>query len=363
MANPFACSALFVALLALLAGDGHGRPAVSGSGGAVANVTAERPALSASALRPALKEPSVADISYLEPHRAEKMDAWFPPAGTPKPWPAVLLIHGGGWQVGDKADRRELNIAGVLAANGYAVFSVNYLLAQRYRDEQTGRTAYTESWPQNFEDCRTAVRYLRQHAGELGIDPQRIAVMGTSAGAHLAMLLAVHAAQDAAAGDARPAGQGAATGGALYTAQGADGGRTLYTGQSASGSGMLYAGQSEAVSAVINFYGIHDLRRFSPAVTRLLFAGQTPEQTEANLTAASPVSYIGRVAVPPMLVVHGTADKTVDISLSRDLVEDLRRAGDVAELIEVPDAGHSFHLQPAQQDLRVPVLEFLNRYL
>ena len=65
------------------------------------------------------------DIVFLTPEREEKMDAYLPPARFKRPVPAVLLIHGGGWRIGDKADKREKNIGTELAAEGFAVFSIN----------------------------------------------------------------------------------------------------------------------------------------------------------------------------------------------------------------------------------------------
>ncbi|RRJ97089.1 alpha/beta hydrolase [Opitutaceae bacterium TAV4] len=270
-----------------------------------------------------MKAPTISDIACFGEGRSEKMDAWLPPERSQKPVPAVLLIHGGGWEVGDKADPRERNIAGTLAANGYAVFSINYLLAKKTTNPETGKAERTKMWPQCFYDCKSALRYLRANASLYGIDPNRIAVMGGSAGGHLALLVGVTARVN-----------------------------TL-------NQGGLYSAESNEVSCIIDLYGIHDLRQFG----RWMFLGDTPQETERNLTVASPVTYFGTDAIPPVLVIHGSADKTVPVSVSHDLVSRLRAKNCKVEYVEVEGAGHSFHLQPAQMDLRPVVIEFLRRHL
>jgi acetyl esterase/lipase len=277
----------------------------------------------ASPLPPALTRPTIKDIPYLGEDRAEKMDAWLPPDIYERPVPAVLLIHGGGWEVGDKAASRELNIAGTLAANGYAVFSINYLLGSKSTDPQTGKTRRVIAWPQNFYDCKSALRYLRAHASRYGIDPERIAVMGGSAGGHLALLVGATAGADEL------------------------------------NRGGLYTDESNEVVCIVDLYGIHDLRQFGGT----LFRGADAEETERNLDTASPVTYFGQRDMPPVLVIHGNKDTIVPVSVSRDNVSKLRANGHEVEYLEVDGAGHSFDLQPSQADLRPVVLEFLDMHL
>ena len=132
----------------------------------------------------------VSDVSYLGPDRQEKMDVYLPPDSFEGPAPAVLLIHGGGWRVGDKASKRERNFGNTLAANGYTVFSINYELNVGERDPKTGKLVLSHlAWPQNLYDCKSALRYLRLKAQDYGIDPDKIAVMGGSAGGHLSMMV------------------------------------------------------------------------------------------------------------------------------------------------------------------------------
>lgn len=264
-----------------------------------------------------MNQPTRADIPYLGPDRAEKLDAWLPPERFARPCPAVLLIHGGGWRMNDKADQRERNIGGTLSANGFAVFSINYLLNGGDGD-QPGRVA----WPQNFTDCATALRHLRAHAADYGIDPRRIGVMGGSAGGHLAMLL-----------------------GATATAPDMP-------------RGTLHPEQPVDVRCIISFYGIHDVHgRRAP-----VFAGATPAETAANVRRASPCTWFGP-DTPPILVAHGTADTLVPVENARALADLLRHRGVPYWYVEIAGAPHTFHLEPEQMDLRPLVLGFLRRHL
>jgi acetyl esterase/lipase len=269
---------------------------------------------------PKIVDPSIADVAYLGPDRREKLDVYLPPAEFARPVPAVLLIHGGGWGMSHKSADREKNIGTILSAAGYAVFSIDYLL--NTRDPET-KTPTRVVWPQNFFDCKSALRFMRKEAQQFGVDPERIAAMGGSAGGHLSMLLGA-------------------------TAHSAELNR-----------GGLYTDQRNDLRCIINFYGIHDVREKKWAVH---FAGSTPEETAANTTAASPLTHFDH-HTPPILIAHGTADKIVSVEVSHDLVRVLKEKKIEHEYIEVPGAPHTFHLQPKEMDLREPVLAFLKKHL
>ncbi|MBN8525069.1 MAG: alpha/beta hydrolase [Planctomycetes bacterium] len=264
--------------------------------------------------------PTRADIPYLGPDRAEMMDAYLPPERFARPCPAVLLIHGGGWCMNDKANERERNIGATLSANGYAVFSINYLLNSRENDA-AGRPV-SVAWPQNFIDCVSALRHIRAHAAEYGIDPQRIGVMGGSAGGHLAMLV-----------------------GASATVPGMP-------------RGSLHPEQPVDVRCIITFYGIHDVHGRRANV----FAGASEAETAENVRLASPSTWFGP-ATPPILIAHGTADTIVPVENARALTDVLRHRGVPYWYVEISGAPHTFHLEPEQMDLRPLVLSFLARHL
>ncbi|WPJ96134.1 alpha/beta hydrolase [Coraliomargarita algicola] len=269
-----------------------------------------------------IKIKELKDISYLGEAREEKMDAYLPGGCTSDLRPAVLLIHGGGWRLSDKASAREVSIARDLAHHGYAVFSINYLLNIGDYNED-GVFKHTRiAWPNNFFDCKSALRFVRKFAHRYQVDSSRIAVMGASAGAHLAMLLASTSHHDA------------------FNSQG------------------LYTEQSSEVSCVLNFYGDYDVRgrRVSP------FQGANEAQTQENEQAASPVTWIDD-KTPPMLIAHGVLDDTVLIERSRLLVEHLRKQSLTYVYLELSEDGHGFNLHPKSMDLEMVVVQFLNKFL
>ena len=266
------------------------------------------------------------DIPYLGSERQEKLDAYLPSSDYAGPHPAILLIHGGGWIGSDKAARRQSSIASTLAAQGYAVFSINYLL--NFAEKTPGATERRLSrlaWPQNLYDCKTALRWIRFQAVHYNVNPANIAVMGGSAGGHLSMLVG------ATANDAEINRHG------------------------------LYTDQSNAVSCVLNFYGDFDIRGrdVSPIAG---VTGATAGQIAALETAASPITYLD-AKTPPMFITHGTADKVIPVERSRLLAQYLRGLGVDYWYVEIGGATHSYGLQPKQMDLRPVVLSFLEKYL
>jgi acetyl esterase/lipase len=256
------------------------------------------------------------DIAYLAPGRKEKADLYLP-AGNPSfaPRPAVVIIHGGGWTGGDKGAAREINIGTNLALRGYVGLSINYVLASTNKDGKA-------TWPQNLHDCKTAVRWLRKNAGRLQVDPERIGVIGGSAGGHLAAMLAVTGPKDGL----DPQGP--------------------------------YGEFSCRVQCAVDLYGPADLS----GRLDLAMLGKSSAQAPELYRAASPVTYVDRDD-PPLLILHGTADNTVPVDQSRLFAAKLRETGARHELVIVEGAPHTFHLQPKQRDLRPLVLGFFDQHL
>jgi acetyl esterase/lipase len=115
------------------------------------------------------------DYLYDPVHRLT-LDVYLPQFAA-TPLPAVLLIHGGGWKYFNKGAAS--GYARYLASNGFAAVTIDYRLSSE------------ANWPTQLDDLRTAVRWLHSHGLDFGIDPLRMAVLGDSAGAHLAAMLAL----------------------------------------------------------------------------------------------------------------------------------------------------------------------------
>jgi acetyl esterase/lipase len=228
--------------------------------------------------------------------RTLRLDRYDPPA--PGPHPGLLIIHGGGWESGDKGEYTEASR--YFAARGYLVYDIQYRL--------TGEARF----PAQLDDVECALGYLRAHAAADGLDPERVAVFGRSAGAHLALLAAYRAARDPAQPD---------------------------------------CGLPATVKAVIAYYAPTDLawdyaHPLDPDIIqthRLLTAllGGSPDQVPDLYAGATPQHWLDR-PVPPTLLVQGDADQIVGPENGVQLARALQAAGDRAVLLRLPWAGHGF---------------------
>lgn len=116
------------------------------------------------------------DIAYVpEGHARQKLDLYLPAAEPNAPLPLIVWVHGGAWQAGSKEGCPAVGFVG----KGYAVASINYRLSRH------------AIFPAQIQDCQAAIRWLRVHADEYRIDPNRFGVWGASAGGHLVALLGV----------------------------------------------------------------------------------------------------------------------------------------------------------------------------
>jgi acetyl esterase/lipase len=193
--------------------------------------------------------------------------------------------------------------------------SINYLLAN-------SNNTHVVVWPHNLHDCKTAVRWLRKNADRLHLDPDHIGTIGGSAGGHLAAMLAVTGPESGL----DPAGP--------------------------------YGEFSCCVQAAVDLYGPTEWF----ATRDLPMFRKTRSEAPALYRQAMPMTHVDKND-PPILILHGTADKTVPVSDSESFAAALKKAGTEHELVIIKDAPHSFHLQPKQQDLRPLVLGFFDRHL
>jgi acetyl esterase/lipase len=254
------------------------------------------------------------DVNYLGKDRVENADLYFPlNISRGGRLPAVLIIHGGGWNDGARDHPLQISIGAMLARNGYVAMSIDYKLSY-------GKFVV---WPTNLYDCKNAVRWLRKNAGQLQIDPDRIGVIGESAGGHLASMVAL----TGATGDLEPSGP--------------------------------YPGISDRVSCCVDMYGVADVSTYEPRVSML---GKKAAEAPELYKIASPINYVCSNS-PPFLILHGTADKLVLPRQSEVFDKVLTKFGVEHRMVWVPGAPHAFGLNLPQQDLRPLVLDFFNRHL
>ncbi len=262
------------------------------------------------------------DLAYADnDNPRQKLDLFLPKKrNSDRPLPVLVFIHGGGWKAGSKADGARM-IAPYVASGDYAGVSVGYRLTNEAQ------------WPAQIHDCKAAIRWIRGHAKEHGLDPDHIAVWGTSAGGHLVSILG--------------------TSGEVPELEGRLGGNTT---------------QSSRVSCVVNFFGPED---FVTMVTQpstvdrttqdypeaLLIGGRVQDQQEAA-KRASPVTYISKDD-PPFLTAHGTKDPLVPYAQATELHEGLKKAGVSSILITMKNGGHGF----ASPALNEVVKSFLAKHL
>lgn len=177
--------------------------------------------------------------------------------------PAILYIHGGGWAAGNKD---QLNEAIKLAAKqGYVAVTIGYRFAPQH------------VFPAQVEDVKCAARWLRAHAGELKLDPERLGAIGFSAGAHLSMMLGTMDKEDGFEGE---------------------GG---------------WPDQSSKVQAVVSYFGPTNFVSEYPEITRGIvkrFIGGTQTEKLEQYRKASPVTYVDKRDAP-MLLFQGTEDLLV----------------------------------------------------
>ncbi len=225
------------------------------------------------------------------------LDAYVPRAAGPHP--AVVLIHGGSWTGGDKTDFATIGAA--LTQFGWVALSVNYRLGVEMIDQQA-------------EDILTTVRWARDHAGELNVDPRRVAVLGASAGGHLAAL-ATTESSDAAAIDAVVTWSGVFDLGALAPRSGEQAADCNALCQQTFGSGVL-----EGV------------------------VGCSYDECPARYADVSPVNHLERATTPMLLA--SSEDDAVPPAQAREMAGGLRRVGVPAEVVLVDGQAHGYDLGP-----------------
>ena len=233
------------------------------------------------------------------------------PEKIDKPAPGLIFIHGGGWESGDRSDYKYYTVR--YAKRGYVVATISYRFTQE------------APFPAAVQDVKCAVRWMRANAAEYHVDPDRIAVLGGSAGGHLSMMIGYSSDVPELEGD---------------------GG---------------HAGVSSRVQAVVNLYGPCSLDVPEARTIGVLerFIGKTYAEAPELYTLASPLHHVTKDD-PPTLILHGTIDDLVPIGQSDTLAKKLAEVG-------VPCVYDKYEGWPHTMDLSVDVNRrcqwFMNKFL
>ena len=239
------------------------------------------------------------------PLPAQRIDVIVPAASTPQPRPVVVFIHGGGWNSGSPGDYRFVGRA--LARAGYVAVLAGYRLGP------------DGAFPHMLEDSARAAAWTRANIARFGGDPQRVFLMGHSAGAYNAVMLALE---------------------------------RQWLGREGVPDGF--------VKGVIGLSGPYDFYPFTSAYAQAAFGGAPDPQ------GTQPIAFV-RGDAPPMLLLTGEEDQTVKPRNTRLLAERLRASGAQVETVFVPGMDHVGPVlklaAPFNRDRRViaPVLDFLAR--
>jgi acetyl esterase/lipase len=252
------------------------------------------------------------DIQFAEHDGTKLIGDLYSPKGLDKV-PVLVGVHGGGWQIGDR--KFYTHWGSYLASNGYAVFAIEYRLMK----------PGLKTYPGAVYDVKAAVQYVRAKAGELGVDPDRVALMGDSAGAHLSALVALAGGEPAFSTDHR---------------------------------NDPYSSISPEVKAVLGVYGVYDMlgqwehdqiARPRDQITEK-FLGASPMTSRKAFFESSPMSYatVDKNATR-FLLVYGTHDDIVDShTQSAAFLTALKQAQFIARAIVVPGAGHFWITDPIE---------------
>jgi acetyl esterase/lipase len=245
-----------------------------------------------------------------------RLDIYQPAARPRARMPAMVYVHGGGWRTGDKNNKDER--LGPFASRGYFCVSVGY------------RLSHQAKFPAQINDVKCATRFLRAHADEYGIDPDRFGAWGNSAGGHLVSLLGT------SAGVPELEGNGG------------------------------WPGESSAVHAVCSWYSPPDLYALAEfygldtpdsSVTQLL--GVTARKDPEAARRASPSTYVSPRS-PAFLLIAGDADALIPLPPIRAFHERLLAAGVESTLTVYAGAGHG---SEAAYDHLPETMRFFDRHL
>ena len=235
-----------------------------------------------------LQEQTIVDVAYgSDP--LQKMDVYLPANRNTIDTKVFVMIHGGAWFSGDKTELNEYVPVFKQRMSNYAIFNLNYRLAV---------FPSTNIFPAQENDIKAALEFIKNKAAEYKFNIQKLAVLGASAGGHLALLQA-------------------------------------------------YKNTTPKVNALVDMFGPADMAALynssnsitQPAIQALL-AG-TPATNAALYQSSSPINFVTAQS-PPTLILHGTLDQLVPIAQSNALKTKLQTAGATVQMVTYPNEGHSW---------------------
>jgi acetyl esterase/lipase len=239
----------------------------------------------------------------------QKMDVYLPAGRTTANTKAFILIHGGAWVSGDKADMNDAIASLKIQLPDFALFNINYRLAS---------LPGTNLWPTQLDDVNTAFTFIAGKSDEYKFNSNKIAIGGASAGAHLALLKA-------------------------------------------------YKQNSGNIKAVVDMFGPTDMTdlfiknsSYQPLLT--IFMGGNPASNPAVYTNASPLFAVSASTVPT-IILHGTADAVVPITESDSLNNRLTTAGVLHQYEKYSMEGHGFWSAPNTADAFAKISAFLKLHV
>ncbi len=262
------------------------------------------------------------DVTYCtQDDTALKLDLYLSKRTSAALSPVVVNVHGGSWSGGDKTASETASDIPELLARGYVVAAVNY------------RHAPKSKFPAQLQDVKCAVRFLRAHAAQYRLDPQRIGAWGCSAGGHLVSMLGV---TDPQAG---------------YDDIGE------------------YRAYSSRIQAAVPMAAPGDLTLYDITTRADMLARVFGVTTNINpvLIKASPITYVSRDD-PPFLLFAGDKDPVISIKQSETLLQHLNNVGVPAQLVVVQNAAHCFPpstppLVPSREEMSQLIGDFFDQTL
>lgn len=231
---------------------------------------------------------TIRDVAYGKDH-AQTFDAWLPEGRTSSSTPALILIHGGAWVNGDKADFRPYVDSFQKRFPNYAIFNINYRLVT---------FSYGNLYPTQENDIKQAVEFINNKREEYHISDKFI-LLGASAGSNLALLQA-------------------------------------------------YKQPTPKIKAVIDFFGPSDMSALYQSANDNIrtamevFMNGTPSSNATNYTNASPVNFVTAQS-PPTLILYGGRDRMIPASQHSALQQKLEQMGVANKIIVYPSYGHGWY--------------------